>query len=110
MRGGDDIQGKWLPCPEGDCLLGAEGAPPLPLSKSCSEPEWSPTVRQDTAPSSGSLLPEQQSSGHRAEETCGLYESGQERVAPQPQSWLGVNAAGRQHNDPNSGACDLDYL
>ncbi|KAJ8342074.1 hypothetical protein SKAU_G00320020 [Synaphobranchus kaupii] len=80
---------------------GAEGAPPLPLSKSCSEPEWSPTVRQDTAPSSGSLLPEQQSSGHRAEETCGLYESGQERVA-HSLSLAGRQRCSRQHNDPNS--------
>ncbi|KAJ8342072.1 hypothetical protein SKAU_G00320000 [Synaphobranchus kaupii] len=80
---------------------GAEGAPPLPLSKSCSEPEWSPAVRQDTAPSSGSLLPEQQSSGHRAEETCGLYESGQERVA-HSLSLAGRQRCSRQHNDPNS--------
>ncbi|KAJ8247723.1 hypothetical protein GJAV_G00249560 [Gymnothorax javanicus] len=72
---------------------GAEGAPPLPLSKGCSEPEWSPSVRQDTAPSSGSLLPEQRSNRQGGGESCGSYESevGQE----------GLSVAGRQRSDPH---------
>ncbi|KAJ8247722.1 hypothetical protein GJAV_G00249550 [Gymnothorax javanicus] len=72
---------------------GAEAAPPLLLSKGCSEPEWSPSVRQDTAPSSGSLLPEQLSSRQGAGESCGSYESevGQE----------GLSVAGRQCSDPH---------
>ncbi|KAJ8247721.1 hypothetical protein GJAV_G00249530 [Gymnothorax javanicus] len=72
---------------------GAEGAPPLPLSKGCSEPEWSPSVRQDTAPSSGSLLPEQQSSRQGRGASCGSYELevGQE----------GLSVAGRQRSDPH---------
>ncbi|KAJ8247724.1 hypothetical protein GJAV_G00249570 [Gymnothorax javanicus] len=93
ITGADEVQTKWLPSAEGGHLLGAEGAPPLPLSKGCSELQWSPSIRQDTAPSSGSLLPEQQSSRQGGGESCGSYESdvGQE----------GLCVTGAQHCDSN---------
>ncbi|KAJ8372227.1 hypothetical protein AAFF_G00293460 [Aldrovandia affinis] len=75
MDTGDNIQGTWLPRSEAGG--GAHVAPP---STGCSEQEWSPGTRQDTAPPSGRLLPEQQQS---VGETYGLYgaESEHEHVS-----------------------------
>ncbi|KAJ8271200.1 hypothetical protein COCON_G00100590 [Conger conger] len=99
MSGGDDVQGKWLLCPEGETLPGAEGAPPLPLSKGCGEPEWSPAVRQDTAPSSDSLLAEQ-SSRAAAGESCGSYESQGQEGSARSLSLAGPQRCGRHWQRP----------
>ncbi|XP_064193891.1 zinc finger protein 782 isoform X1 [Anguilla rostrata] len=103
ITGGDDIQGTWLPCAEGEGLLGAEADPPPPLSKGCAEPEWSPAVGQDTAPSSGSLLPERQSSRPHGGDACGAYESeaGQEAAARR-LGLAGPQRCGPRRSDPDS--------
>ncbi|XP_061100995.1 sterile alpha motif domain-containing protein 1-like [Conger conger] len=78
---------------------GAEGAPPLPLSKGCGEPEWSPAVRQDTAPSSDSLLAEQ-SSRAAAGESCGSYESQGQEGSARSLSLAGPQRCGRHWQRP----------
>ncbi|XP_064193901.1 zinc finger protein 628-like isoform X1 [Anguilla rostrata] len=89
--------------PPSETLSGAEADPPPPLSKGCAEPEWSPAVGQDTAPSSGSLLPERQSSRPRGGEACGAYESeaGQEAAARR-LGLAGPQRCGPRRSDPDS--------
>ncbi|XP_064193898.1 uncharacterized protein LOC135255968 isoform X2 [Anguilla rostrata] len=89
--------------PPSGTLSGAEADPPPPLSKGCAEPEWSPAVGQDTAPSSGSLLPERQSSRPRSGEACGAYESeaGQEGAARR-LGLAGPQRCGPRRSDPDS--------
>ncbi|KAG5849642.1 hypothetical protein ANANG_G00113090 [Anguilla anguilla] len=89
--------------PPSGTLSGAEADPPPPLSKGCAEPEWSPAMGQDTAPSSGSLLPERQSSRPRGGEACGAYESeaGQEAAARR-LGLAGPQRCGPRRSDPDS--------
>ncbi|XP_064193894.1 zinc finger protein 782 isoform X3 [Anguilla rostrata] len=89
--------------PPSGTLSGAEADPPPPLSKGCAEPEWSPAVGQDTAPSSGSLLPERQSSRPHGGDACGAYESeaGQEAAARR-LGLAGPQRCGPRRSDPDS--------
>ncbi|KAJ8372226.1 hypothetical protein AAFF_G00293450 [Aldrovandia affinis] len=77
---------------------GAVGA--SALCERLSEPEWSPGTRQDTAPPSGRLLPEQQQS---VGETYGLYgaESEHEHVAHR-LSLAGPQRSATRRDGPHS--------
>ncbi|KAJ8271199.1 hypothetical protein COCON_G00100580 [Conger conger] len=68
-------------------------------SKGCGEPEWSPAVRQDTAPSSDSLLAEQ-SSRAAAGESCGSYESQGQEGSARSLSLAGPQRCGRHWQRP----------